>query len=169
MKILIIGCSGTGKSTLAKELHHQLEFPLLHLDQIWHVHYDKQKFYQQLQNFMTDNPDFIIDGNYADSLPMRVVEADTIIWLQTSRIKAVWRVLLRSLKIRLKLYKRDDMAEAFQEKWDKEYWKFLKFVWNFQKENYPSLEKALADKKQNCKVYIIQTERDRKRLLENLY
>ncbi len=35
-KILIIGCSGSGKSTFAKKLGIKLNIPIYHMDMIWH-------------------------------------------------------------------------------------------------------------------------------------
>ena len=34
-KILVIGCAGSGKSTLSKELRDITGLPLFHLDNIW--------------------------------------------------------------------------------------------------------------------------------------
>ena len=36
MKIMIIGSSGAGKSTLTRKLSDLTDFPVLHLDKIWH-------------------------------------------------------------------------------------------------------------------------------------
>ncbi|MCB9821876.1 hypothetical protein H6801_00670 [Candidatus Nomurabacteria bacterium] len=35
-KILIIGCPGTGKSTLARKLGDITKLPVIHLDKFWH-------------------------------------------------------------------------------------------------------------------------------------
>ena len=34
-RILIIGCSGSGKSRLARQLGQKLGLPVVHLDQLW--------------------------------------------------------------------------------------------------------------------------------------
>ena len=34
-RILIIGCGGAGKSTLARQLGKKLNLPVVHLDKIW--------------------------------------------------------------------------------------------------------------------------------------
>ena len=34
-KILVLGCSGSGKSTFAVKLHNATGLPLFHLDNVW--------------------------------------------------------------------------------------------------------------------------------------
>lgn len=36
-KILVIGNSGSGKSTFARKLHRATGLPLFHLDLVWHL------------------------------------------------------------------------------------------------------------------------------------
>ncbi|MFT8694177.1 hypothetical protein [Liquorilactobacillus satsumensis] len=36
MHIIIIGNCGSGKSTLAKKINQKMNYPLLHLDSLWH-------------------------------------------------------------------------------------------------------------------------------------
>lgn len=51
MKIAIIGCPGSGKSTIAKKLHERLNIPLYHLDQYyWLPEYKDQKKAFMIQN-----------------------------------------------------------------------------------------------------------------------
>lgn len=37
MKIIVIGCPGSGKSVLVKRLNEILNLPVLHLDKIYHT------------------------------------------------------------------------------------------------------------------------------------
>ena len=171
-KIIMIGCSGSGKSTLTRELTESLEIPVLHLDRVWHTtNYDDEakKFLRQTQlDFMTNNADFIVDGNYAGSLDVRVLHANLIIWFQIPRHVCIYRVISRSVKRKLRLETRSDMADEFKEKFDREYVDFLKFVWNFEKNSTPQIEAALEKKNADCKVVVIRNKRDKERLLQEL-
>lgn len=148
MKLLLIGSPGAGKSTVARRLSHELGLPLLHLDKVWHaMDYSedaRQQFKQTVEDFMTSQDNWLIDGNYANRLPQRLAKADAVIWLDFPRWLCCYRVIKRSLLTRLFRAKRPDMAEQFKERFDREYLDFLQFVWSFQKTTTPKIEQALA-------------------------
>ena len=51
-KIIVLGCSGSGKSTFAIKLHEKLGLPLYHLDNIWwkddRTHISREEFDEKL-------------------------------------------------------------------------------------------------------------------------
>ena len=172
LRILIIGSSGGGKSTLSKQLAKELQLPVLHLDRIWHAtNYDEEGWQilrEAQMKFINENPAFIIDGNYSVTFDLRIPHANLIIWIKPSKYLALYRVLTRSIKVRLKLVDRSDMAEEFQEKLDREYFEFLKFVWNFEKNNVPKIEAGIAERSADCRLVIINNKQDREKLLKEL-
>lgn len=169
MKILLIGSSGAGKSTLARKLSELTAYPLLHLDKIWHTtDYSDQAllYFQQVQDdFMAAHDDWIIDGNYSGTMSHRIQQADVIIWLKISPSRAIFRVVSRSLKTRLSGHNRSDMASNFKEKFDHEYWDFMKFIWHFPKNNEPRITKLIeAEGKSDC-VTIVKTQKDKAKIM----
>ena len=132
-RILIIGCSGAGKTTLAKELSQKLGLPLIHLDQLWWTgdwkHVTREEFDSRLA--MAVNMDqWIIDGNYSRTIPMRLPKCDTIIYLDFNRWECLLGMFQRVMRYRGK--KRPDMGGNCKERFD---WEFIKFIWNFNKNN----------------------------------
>jgi len=172
MKIIVIGCSGSGKSTLARELGEILDLPVLHLDRIWHAtNYDNEakQFLSQTQiDFINKNDSFIIDGNYSGTMDLRTPHANLIIWFRIPRRVSMYRIISRSIKCRLGLEKRTDMATEFKEKLNREYFEFLKFVWNFEKNNTPKIKAAVEKRNVDCKVVIIKGKKDKEDLLKEL-
>ena len=172
MKIILIGSPGSGKSTLARELALLTDSPVLHLDKLWHAtDYSAAAnlaFRKQLTDFIATHEDWIIDGNYQGSLDLRLPEADLILWLKISRYKALYRIITRSLKTRYFKKNRPDMAENFQEKWDKEYWAFIKWVWQFPKNNEPKMLQLLEQYEMMDKVVILTTKKDKEKLMRKL-
>lgn len=83
-KILVIGCPGSGKSTLSRELRDITGLPLFPLDNIWwkpdRSHLSREEFDQKLDAILrTDR--WIIDGNYSRTFETRFRACDTVIFL----------------------------------------------------------------------------------------
>lgn len=74
-KIIVIGCSGAGKSTFSRKLHKATGIELFHLDAMyWNkdgTHITREELMQkQKEIFKKDS--FIIDGNFRNTLEMRI-------------------------------------------------------------------------------------------------
>ena len=74
-RIMIIGCGGAGKSTLARQLGEKLNLPVVHLDKLfWHpgwVESEKAEIDEKILREMQKDQ-WIIDGNYTRTLPQRL-------------------------------------------------------------------------------------------------
>ncbi|RZI48644.1 P-loop NTPase family protein [Lactococcus kimchii] len=168
MKIVIIGCSGTGKSTLARDLATLTDFPILHLDKVFHKYPSeiaREKLRQATQNFISENENGIIDGNYGSTFDERLPFADEIVWLQLPPVVSLFRVIKRSIGVRLAGKIRPDMAEEFVEKWDKDYLEFLKFVWTFSQKEVPEIERKLTEFDVWDKLVILKNRKDKEKYL----
>ena len=163
-RILIIGCSGAGKSTLARKLGEKTGLPVVHLDALfwkpgW-VESEREVFDAKVLAEL-EKPAWIIDGNYARTLPVRLEKCDGVIYLDFPR----WLCILGVLKRVLTTYGtvRPDMPEGCPERFD---WEFLKWVWNFNRNNrektWAQLEKLPAEK-----VMILKNRREVRKFLQN--
>ncbi|MBE6880950.1 MAG: adenylate kinase [Ruminococcaceae bacterium] len=83
-KIIIIGCPGSGKSTLSRELHNITGIPLFHLDMMyWNSNkttVEKPIFLERLSEVIQKS-EWIIDGNYNSTMELRLQKCDTVIFL----------------------------------------------------------------------------------------
>ncbi|WP_125766321.1 AAA family ATPase [Lapidilactobacillus wuchangensis] len=135
MKIALIGSPGSGKSTFAKALAKQTNWPVLSLDYYWHqMDYSdaaRAKLLQIQTDFMAQHDNWVIDGNYSQTMAPRMAQADLTIWFQVSRTVAIKRVIGRSLQVRHNGHNRPEMAPNFEEHFDRDYWDFLKFIWHY--------------------------------------
>lgn len=83
-KVIVIGCPGAGKSTFARKLRDRTSLPLYYLDMIWHradgTNISREAFVRQVSEIV-GREQWIIDGNYLNSLEMRLQECDTVFLL----------------------------------------------------------------------------------------
>jgi adenylate kinase family enzyme len=70
-RVLIIGCSGAGKSTFAAKLARETKLPLIHLDrEFWHagwVETPRSEWRARVTELVADES-WIMEGNYGSCL-----------------------------------------------------------------------------------------------------
>ena len=165
-RIMIIGCGGAGKSTLARRLGEKTGLPVVHLDQIfWSPgdwkHLDKAEF-DALLTAEAEKEKWIIDGNYNRTLELRMAKADTIIYLDFSR----WQCMMGWLKRVITNWgkARPDMAPGCNERFDPE---FVRWVWNYNRDNRQYNYELMA-KYPDVRVVILKNRRDVNRFLKQV-
>ena len=83
-RIIVIGCPGSGKSTISRALHNKTGIPLYHLDMMyWNADkttVEKSVFLERLSAVLENN-EWIIDGNYGSTMELRMAACDTVIFL----------------------------------------------------------------------------------------
>lgn len=164
-RILIIGCGGAGKSTLARQLGEKLNLPVVHLDSIfwlpgW-VEMERDAFDARVLQEL-EKPQWIMDGNYNRTLPRRVAHCDTIIYLDFSRFACLYGIFKRLLTNIGKT--RPDMGAGCKEKVD---WAFVKWVWNFNKNKRQRYYKMLNEAT-HTETIVLKNRRMVNRFLKSL-
>jgi adenylate kinase family enzyme len=164
-RVVIIGCGGAGKSTLAQELGKRTGLPVIHLDSIfwlpgW-VEMNRDEFDQKVRAEL-EKEQWIIDGNYNRTMPERIARCDTIIYLDFSRMACLMGVVKRIWTTYGTV--RPDMGEGCPERID---WEFLKWVWNYNKDkrerNYRLLNEAT-----HAETIVLKNRRAVKKFLKSL-
>ncbi len=86
-RILVLGCSGAGKSVFARRLQEKTGLPLIHLDNIWwkpdRTHISRAEFDRRLAEIVRGDA-WILDGNYSRTYEPRIRACDTVIFLDYS-------------------------------------------------------------------------------------
>lgn len=164
-RVMIIGCGGAGKSTLARQLGEVTGLPVVHLDKLfwksgW-VESSKAEIDEKIRQAAAC-PRWIMDGNYNRTLEQRLERADTVIYLDFPRMVCLWGVFKRLLTNLGKV--RPDMPEGCPEKVDLE---FLRWIWNFNKDKRPQY-KAMLEKHPEKQVYILKNRRQVRRFLREI-
>ena len=157
-RILIVGNSGGGKSTLARRLGEKLGLPVIHLDVLfwkpgW-VERDDDEFRANVAKTL-EAPAWITDGNFGGTWALRMPLADTIIWIDQPRLLCLFRAIWRIVQYRRG--DRPDMAEGCHESIDL---KFYRFIWTYDAKVRPRLEIALATYGAQARVIHLQSDHE---------
>ncbi|MBL8554273.1 MAG: hypothetical protein JNL41_08345 [Phenylobacterium sp.] len=157
-RILIVGNSGGGKSTLARRLGEKLGLPVVHLDVLfwkpgW-VESDRDEYRAKVVAALAA-PDWICDGNFTSTFGLRMSLSDTIIWIDRPRWLCLFRAIRRAVTYRRG--GRPDMAEGCDEKID---FDFYGFILTYDRKVRPKLEAALAEHGGHARLVRLTTDRE---------
>ena len=164
-KIIVIGCPGSGKSTMTFKLTEILNYPTLHLDKIYHIdndhHISSEELSKQVDIFANTYENWIIDGNFLYTIEQRIKLADTIVLLNIDSKICVQNAINRTKKSRTA-----DMAEGFDiTKISDE---FLDYIANFQKDTLPEILEIIKKHKNGKIVYILNNYAEIEDFLKNV-
>ena len=164
-RVIIIGCGGAGKSTLARKMGEKIGLPVVHLDKLfwkpgW-VESAKAEIDEIIRREM-EQPRWIMDGNYNRTLAQRIARCDTVIYLDFSRIACLLGVIKRVLTTYGTV--RPDMGAGCPERFDLE---FLKWVWNYNR-NKRERNYDLLAQHPDKDIHILKNRRQVKAFLERI-
>jgi adenylate kinase family enzyme len=152
-KIAIIGCGGSGKSTLSLELGQALSLPVHHLDMIfWKPNWtpmDHPEFLD-IQSEIFAEDEWIVDGNYGSTMEQRLNQADTIIFLDLPTLSCLRGAVSRFFKYRNQT--RPDMTEGNEERLNLE---FLLWILFYRRTRRPAILSMLDELAQEKQIVIL--------------
>lgn len=134
-KVLVIGCSGAGKSVLAARLAKRTGLPLIHLDAIyWNPGWlktPKDEWARKVDELLARDR-LVMDGNYAGTLDRRLAACDTAVFLDLSRAVCLWRAVKRRIVYRGR--SRPDMTPGCTERLT---WELIRWIWEYPRTQRP--------------------------------
>jgi adenylate kinase family enzyme len=165
-KVLVIGCSGAGKSILSRKLGAITGLPVIHLDfHHWRpgwIEPTKDIWREQVADLIKGDA-WIMDGNFGGTMDLRLANCDTVVFLDLPRHVCTWRIIKRVITYHGDT--RPDLAPGCPEKFDLP---FLKWVWDFPKRSRPTVLERIAKVADRVRVYRLRSNQEVEQFLDSM-
>jgi adenylate kinase family enzyme len=154
-RVAIIGCGGSGKSHLARQIGAVLGVVPVHLDT---VYYDADwnplpaAEFAAVQRELVRPQRWVIDGNYASTLPIRLKAADTVIFLDLPA-----RTCLRGIAQR-RLRHGGGQHDAIGV-YDRITWGFIRYILGYRKTMAPWVRSLIAEHAGHADIAVLTSRR----------
>jgi adenylate kinase family enzyme len=150
-RVLILGPGASGKSALAKRLGEITGLPVIELDKFfWRpgLTATPRSQWIEMQERLTAGNAWIIDGDLGpyDAVEVRLRAADTIVFLDLSVIRCVWRAIRRSRE-------RSD---------------FWLWLFRYRRRSRPLLTEAIAQHGAHAAFHVIRKPKDLERFVASI-
>ncbi|MGH3934274.1 MAG: DNA topology modulation protein FlaR [Pseudonocardiaceae bacterium] len=164
-RVAIIGCGGSGKTTLGRRLAAAIGTTITHLDA---VYYDDEwntlppEKFAAVQAELVAADTWVIDGNYASTLPIRLQRATHVIFLDLPATTCLWGIAQRRWRYRGGQHNQAGV-------YDRITWGFLTYIWGYRREMAPRVRALLTEHAGHAQVHIVRSRRAANQLTEQLH
>lgn len=159
--MVVIGCGGSGKTFVARHLALALSLPLTHLDaeyydQAWQpAPHDR---FEARQHELVARPRWLIEGNYASTLTVRLAAADTVVFLDLPAWSCLAGVLQRRLRYRGGQHRPHGVFDRIT-------WSFVGYIWGYRRTMRPRVRELVMEHRKHLTVVRLTSRRRTRRWL----
>jgi len=142
--IVVVGTSGSGKTTVAACIAERLGFPHVELDSIhWAPNWIEipDEAFREKVALVAGGDAWVADGNYRAVRDILWSHADTVVWLDLPFRVVFWRIIKRTIT---RIISREELWNGNKERWDSLFGRYgmprwvIKTYWRRKKE-FPEL------------------------------
>ncbi|MBB3288864.1 MULTISPECIES: AAA family ATPase [unclassified Rhizobium] len=166
-RILVIGCSGGGKSTLSQKIAARFGLAYVSIDRdvLWLPGWVQRDKAEQRAIIVTkvQGERWIMDGTNPSTFDIRLPRTDLVMWVRMPRVLCIWGAVSRWLKWMGRT--RPEMAPGCIEKVD---WDFLRFIWTFEEKFTPRVLAGFAEHAPDVPVLQLKSRGEMRQLLDLL-
>lgn len=164
-RIVVTGLAGSGKSTLSLALGARTGLPVIHLDlEFWKPGWTapSEPEWREKQSVVLAGDAWIADGNYCETLDLRLGLADTVVVLDLPWWRCAARAVVRGLRMP------DELPEGCEyTRWQRlrDEWGLAVRIWR-QRRSEPAHEREIiAQHGQHVTAHVLRSRRDAAGLL----
>lgn len=164
-RIVILGSGGSGKTTLANYINRKINLPIVYLDkEYWLPNWERplQDDWNEKLTNLVKNDEWVMDGNYIDSLDIRLDRADLVIMLDIKQSICLAGIFFRTLFGIF--FRRKDLSDGCKDKFDQNYVEFVSWVKQFKNVyfvqlvnlclKYPNIDLKLFTKRRSARKFV---------------
>ena len=164
--------AGWGKSTFSRALSAKTGLPLIHLD----LHFWKPGWvapsddeWRDKQRSLLAGDAWIADGNYDETLALRLERADTVVYLDTSWWLCSTRALVRGVRRRSAGFELPEGCEETLGVRLRAEWAIAWRVWRVKRHSERDRELAIvAEHGRHATLHVLRSKRAVREFLENV-
>jgi adenylate kinase family enzyme len=163
-RIAVLGCGGSGKTYLARQLAQVLDLPLTHLDAVYYGADWRPvppEDFARTQHDLVQQPGWVIEGNYASTLPVRLAAADTVIFLDLPAVTCLTGILQRRWRYRGGQHAREGV-------YDRITWEFVRYVLGYRRTMRPRVRALIAEHGHQAQLITLTSRRQARHLHANV-
>ncbi|MGQ0832968.1 MAG: hypothetical protein ACT4OV_14975 [Microthrixaceae bacterium] len=167
-RVIVTGLAGSGKSTLSIALAARTGLPLIHLD----LHFWKPGWvapseaeWREKQRLVLAGDAWIADGNYHETLDLRLERADTVLFLDLPWWRCSFRALLRGLRMPGEL-----PEGCTYSRWQRlrDEWRLAVRIWR-ENRSQPELEREIISRQgSHVALHVLRSTREVRQLLDSV-
>jgi adenylate kinase family enzyme len=165
-RVIVTGLAGSGKSTFALALAARTGLPVIHLD----LHFWKPGWvapseteWREKQRDVLAGDAWIADGNYHETLDLRLGRADTVVFLDMPWWLCVRRALLRGFRMPGELPEGCHYS-AWQRLRDE--WRLAGRIWRHRWSDPEREHEIISQHGQHVTLHVLRSERAVRELLD---
>ena len=167
-RVIVTGLAGSGKSTFSLALAAKTGLPVIHLD----LHFWKPGWVEPLdtewrekQSAVLAGDAWIADGNYHETLDLRLERADTVVFLDLPWWRCSGRALLRGFRMPNELPQGCEYT-AWQRLRDE--WRLAVRVWQNRHSDTEQEHRIIAEHGQHVALHVLRSKRSVSEFLDRL-
>lgn len=166
-RVLVTGIAGSGKSTFTRALAARTGLPVIHLD----VHFWKPGWvapsedeWREKQRGLLAGDAWIADGNYPETLDLRLERADTVVFLDTPWWVCAGRAFLRGLRKPLGEMPQGCDDSAWRRLRDE--WRLAVVIWRHRRSEPEREHEIISEHGQHVALHVLKSKRAVRQFLD---